>query len=343
LSTACADGDSGPLSWSRLMDLPDPVGFAAPFAGACGGAMIVAGGANFPELPPWEGGVKVWHDRIFVLPGPEAKAWLPAGTLTRPSAYGVSLTTERGLLGVGGCDASGHHREVFLLTWDGTRIRQEPHSTLPAPLAYACGASRNGIAYLAGGSESPGASEASRRFLTCDLRAPVATWTDLPECPGPGRILAVAAITEDGSFWFVGGTALRPGPTPGAPPVREPLRDAWRYRPQTGWARLADLPVPVIAAPSPAPVLKGCPLLLGGDDHAPVLAGTPPEAHPGFPRLARIHDSKSAWPTVGSLPFGLVTTPVVPSPWHGDAWIIPGGETRPGIRSPEVWIGKPFP
>jgi N-acetylneuraminic acid mutarotase len=346
LAVVAASGASagpGPLAWSRLPDLPDPVGFAAPFAGASGGALIVAGGANFPERPPWEGGAKRWHDRVFVLPGPDAPAWIPAGTLGRPSAYGVSLTTDDGLLCIGGSDATRHFRDVFRLRWDGTRIRQEPHSLLPVPLAHACGALRDGRAYLAGGTEGPDAASASRHFLTCDLRAPEPTWTALPDCPGPGRMLAVAAVTGDGSFWLIGGTALRPGTVPGAPPAREPLRDAWRYRSDTGWSRLPDLPAPVIAAPSPAPLPEDRPLLLGGDDHAQVLAGTPPAEHPGFPRVARIHRPADGWRTAGPLPFGLVTTPVVPSPWHRDAWILPGGEIRPGIRSTEVWLGRPRP
>src|SRR5437899_785783 len=36
------------LRWGKLPPLPDPEGFAAPFAGVSGGALIVAGGANIP-------------------------------------------------------------------------------------------------------------------------------------------------------------------------------------------------------------------------------------------------------------------------------------------------------
>jgi hypothetical protein len=31
------------------------------------GALIVAGGANFPDKAVWEGGRKHWYDNIFVL------------------------------------------------------------------------------------------------------------------------------------------------------------------------------------------------------------------------------------------------------------------------------------
>src|SRR5690349_22553800 len=48
------------LSWDVLPPIPDEHGFASPFAGVNYGALIVAGGTNFPEKKIWEGGTKVW-------------------------------------------------------------------------------------------------------------------------------------------------------------------------------------------------------------------------------------------------------------------------------------------
>jgi solute:Na+ symporter, SSS family len=52
---------SGPPArkWERLPSLPDKEGFAGPFAGTSRGVLLVAGGANFPEKKPREGGKKV--------------------------------------------------------------------------------------------------------------------------------------------------------------------------------------------------------------------------------------------------------------------------------------------
>lgn len=77
--------------WEPLPSVPDPEGFASPFAGVAGGALLVAGGANFPDKRPWEGGTKVWHDTVFALGSPDA-AWVTAERLPRPNAYGVSVT-----------------------------------------------------------------------------------------------------------------------------------------------------------------------------------------------------------------------------------------------------------
>src|SRR5437899_3010494 len=77
--------------WARLPPLPDKEGFAGAFAGASGGAMLVAGGANFPDKKPWEGGAKIWYDAVFVLDRPDGE-WKVAGRLPRRLGYGVSVT-----------------------------------------------------------------------------------------------------------------------------------------------------------------------------------------------------------------------------------------------------------
>ena len=73
---ACSDAVHG--DWTRLPSLPDKEGFAGSFAGVSNGALIVAGGANFPDKKPWEGGGKVWYDTVFVLQRPDGE-WNVAG------------------------------------------------------------------------------------------------------------------------------------------------------------------------------------------------------------------------------------------------------------------------
>ena len=47
---------AGAPGWTRLPSLPDPEGFASMFAGVSGGALLAAGGANFADKKPWDGG-----------------------------------------------------------------------------------------------------------------------------------------------------------------------------------------------------------------------------------------------------------------------------------------------
>ena len=86
------------LSWKSLPALPDPFGFAGAYAGVSNGALLVAGGANFPDGPPWEGHGKRWHGRIFVLERPDREWQQASEPLPRPLGYGVSHTTKLGVL-----------------------------------------------------------------------------------------------------------------------------------------------------------------------------------------------------------------------------------------------------
>ena len=70
-----ADASSSSLlEWTQLPSIPDREGFAGPFAGVSGGALLVAGGANFPDKKPWEGGTKVWRTDPPPLP-PFPREW----------------------------------------------------------------------------------------------------------------------------------------------------------------------------------------------------------------------------------------------------------------------------
>jgi N-acetylneuraminic acid mutarotase len=114
---------------------------------------------------------------------------------------------------------------------------------------------------------------------------------------------------------------------------RRYLRDVYRFKPGRGWRRGPDLPFALAASPSPAPVDESGIYLLGGDDGTKV-GFTPPDKHPGFsPEILRYDAATSRWVTSGRLPSSRVTVPV--ARWH-DLWIMPSGEIRPGVRTPEV-------
>jgi SSS family transporter len=321
------------LKWRELPTLPDAIGFAGSAAGVTDDALLVAGGANFPQAPPSSGGQKVWHDRIFLLRKPTASWMLLDERLPRPLAYSVSLTTAEGMAVIGGSDHQRHYKSCFLLRWNGSHLATSRLPDLPWPCANASGAVLGSTIYVAGGIEHPNATAATKNLWALDLKNPGANWQVLEPCPGPGRMLAVAG-SQDGALFLFSGVALQAGPD--GKPIREPLRDAYRFTPRSGWKRVADLPRPAIAAPSPAPALGQSHLLiLGGDDGA--QANLPLAEHTGFPRDVLVyHTITDTWVTRGKLPFSLVTTPT--TNWRGQI-VVPGGEIRPGIRSTEVWAG----
>ncbi len=323
----CAMGCESP--WRRLASIPDKEGFAGAFAGVSEGRLLVAGGANFPDRKPWEGGRKIWHDSVFTLDHPQGR-WNLAGRLPRPLGYGVSVTWGDGILCFGGSDADRHYADGFRLQIQSGKLVTHPLPPLPIPIANGCGALVGDTLYIAGGLERPDSARTLHKAFALNLNETGAGWKAIEPWPGPGRMLAVAA-GHDGAFWLIGGVDLQAGSD--GKIARKYLKDAYRYEPGKGWSRIADLPHPVAAAPSPAAGDHRGPLIFGGDDGSQV--DRPPGAHRGFSKIVLGYDrTMDRWKPVGELPAPRVTVPLVV--WRNE-WVIPSGEARPGIRSPEVW------
>lgn len=322
------------IIWTALPSLPDQEGFAGPFAGTHNGALLVAGGAKFPDKMPWQGGRKAWYNRVFVLESPEDH-WKEAGALPRPLGYGVSVSTNKGVVCMGGSDATQHYADCFRLQWRDEKLSTIIMPSLPRPCSNFCGAILGDTVYVAGGLESPTANRALKTFWSLDLVDSSARWQELEPWPGPARMLATAAVQAN-TFFLCSGTDLKPGREGKA--VREYLHDAYSYQPGRGWKRVSDMPRAAVAAPTPAPTLGQWTFLIMSGDDGTLIDFQPPEKHPGFPKSILAYDiSTDIWRTVSDVPVGHVTTTMVP--WR-DCFVIPSGEIRPGRRSPAVWSLK---
>lgn len=323
------------LRWEKLPPLPNPAGLGSPYAGVSDGKLLVAGGANFPDAPPWAGGKKRWYDTVYALSNPQG-GWKEAGKLIRPMGYGVSATAPGGVVCAGGSDLQQHYRDAFLLRLAGNTLETQALPPLPRPMANGSGAVLGSTLYVAGGIEEPTSTNTLRTFWSLDLAAAAPAWRELEPWPGPGRMLATAAV-QDGAFYLISGASLS-GDAEGKP-VRRYLTDAYSYRPATGWKQLADIPRPAVAAPSPAPVLGSSQILVLSGDDGTKLGFQPLDQHPGFAKdILAYHTVSNTWSKVGEVPCTQVTVPAVA--WQG-RHVIPNGEIRPGVRTPDVWSFTP--
>lgn len=318
--------------WKRLPDLPDPIGVAGAFAGVSGGALIVAGGANFPDAPPWEGGKKVWHDTIWALEKPDGE-WKTVGKLPRPNGYGVSASHKRGFIIAGGGDAERNFSDVWSLAYQAGKVDFVPQRSMKSPLANSCGLLVGGNkVFVAGGIEAPASTTASDQIRGLLFPADQPMWMTLPSWPGPARQLATAGEIND-EFYLVGGVSLAPDAD--GKPTRTYLRDAYIYWSRKGWKRIADLPFPLAASPGPAASVNGKLVIFGGDD-AP---SADPKTHKGFrDEMLEYDPATDTWTIIGHMPAPRATAPVVF--WNG-GYVIVSGEIRRGVRSREVWMWTP--
>ena len=349
--------DAARLVWARLADLPDPVGVAGGFAGVCGagnGLLVVAGGANFPDRPPWESGVKAWHDAAWVLADPDGQ-WQAATPLPEPLGYGVSASFAGRVWCVGGGDAQKNVASTMALGWDAAAqrlvVERDALPLLPKPVANAAGILVGSRLFIAGGQETPDATTALATLWSIDLANAAAGWREHTPWPGPPRILPVLGAV-DGHLYLVSGAELIVAETAGDedPQVtRRFLRDAYRFDPATeSWTVLAPAPVPLIAAAGPAIPLGDKQLVfLPGDDgeffeRRMELA----DRHPVFPRRSYIYDTAAdAWLRGDEIPAtvdGLATATPVTTPtvaWRGRT-VIPSGEIKPGVRTPAILTAR---
>ncbi len=321
------------MQWTDLPSLPDTLGFGGPFVGTHADRLLVAGGANFPTAPPWEGGKKVWHDTVFAL-DPGATAWRNAGKLNAPRAYGAAISTSYGVALLGGSDSERHYADCQLLLIDqGTlRARFEALPPLPVATAFPAAAANGDTIYVAAGSDGSDPTAMTHAFWSIDLTAEQRSWKVLPAWPGPARHKAVAAFQSNGShgcFYLFSGEIPQRGAD--GKLTYDYRTDGYRFDTKLGrWQQLRDLPTPVAAACA----------IAAGQSHVLVFSGSTgkhalaPDPRPEFPRIVRsYHTITDTWTEAGTMPTGLVTTGVAR---HEGKIVIATGEVSPGVRTPAV-------
>ena len=351
-----------PIIWEKGPPIPDEHGFAGPFAGVSSGTLVVAGGANFPESYPWEGGKKVWHDRIFLLPQGAEEWTVSSRKLPKALAYGVSVSLpeqNNSIVMLGGSDGQNKPvAEVTMLTLKLVDARPEvllqPLPSLPVALAESSGLAIGNTIYLFSGKSTGGTV---RKAFRLDFGRSPLKWEELPWPEGArGRMHSVAG-SHDGKIFLFGGRDYQSDSELEHPEDRleaeklDFLRDCYRFDPDAGkWTRIADLPQGSSAAPYRAIPSGSSHLLILGGVTAPYveeqLAARPEingqgHEHPGFPRtVLAYHVITDTWVEAGALPPEMevpVTVPVVFMP-NGE-FVVASGEKQPGVRTTQVFSG----
>ena len=340
------------LNWEELPALPDELGVAGPFAGESGGALIVAGGANFPT-PVWDTS-KVWHDAIYVMQeAAEGYTWIRAGSLPQPIGYGMSVSHKGRVICMGGNDAGQTFSGVFAMTWDpatkSVNISSLPD--LPSSCAFGQATLIGDTVYVAGGQSGSGIDTAMKNFWSLDLSREGLddfAWQPLMPWPGPERVLAIVAAQNNGrdkSVYVISGRRQVDGEWDFLKDTYEftPRKyDGARYDANSGtyevdkrvghpWKQLADVPSCVMAGTGSA-VGQAHVIVFGGADGSLVSRVEElKDDHPGFPkRSLAFHTITDTWVDIGETPLNQVTTVAVP--WKGGV-LIPSGEIRPRVRT----------
>ncbi|MEO6283169.1 MAG: sodium/solute symporter [Dyadobacter sp.] len=372
------DQKANDIVWTNMATLPSPaagqkqLGLAGAFTGVHNGVLIVAGGANFPDGTPWEGGKKAYQDDIYVLKKQQdSYEWIATKMphLTVKSAYGASVSVTEGIVCMGGEQEGGVSKKVFLMQWDASKneVVFKSLSDMPVALANAGATSIGNVVYIAGG-ESNG--KASNGFFALNLSATNPKWEVLPSLPvAMSHSVVVAQNNGKRSHVYVLG-----GRSANASGISELHSSNFGYDPdKRKWKKLSDINdgKAVTTWSAGTGVANGASyiLLIGGDKgnvfhqietYNAQIAKTGTQelkqklqaekvalltSHKGFSKEIYLYNTiTDAWARIGELPGpAQVTTTAVK--W-GDDIIIPSGEIRPGTRTPMITKGtiqhKPF-
>ena len=336
------------LKWGIISPLPDGQGRVGVFAGVIDDRLIVAGGwqpattstqclGNDPRRHGRLAPDGAYSEKVFQL-GEPTEQWMELSfRLPQPVAYGASITWNGALICLGGRNAVAPVADAFLLRFEQGKLRLELLPHLPEAVSHPAAAMMEDTLYVAGGLGADGLPRRTFWALNLSERPGKRSWKTLETWSGSARSHAVAAVQED-AFWLFTGRGEEESPTHGR--LVALLADAFRYRPQEGWRRVADPPFPVAGAASPGLALgQSHVILIGGR----TVAASSTSAGPLDPNAAlngeqpnrtvlAYHTITNTWRPLGELP-----------PWVGDglhAETTSGGKqiaVIPPQSAPVVW------
>ena len=334
-------------------------GLAGPVCGAHANFVLVAGGANFENGLPWRGGKKVYHDEIYLMEKTTSGEFVwkqSTEKLPFPMAYLACISTPEGVLSIGGEDRNGPVNHVFLFAFQNGSIQIETLPELPQSISSAGAALIGSSVFVAGGLTSQGATTA---FYTINLQNKTNGWRVLPELPlALSHAVLVRQSDGEEDCIYVFGGRNRTGE------VTTFYSAVWKFKPSVQkWIQEGDIlfegkKLGLSAGTGIAAGSKHI-LLFGGDpgiyfnrterlnNDLEKASGEEEKQrlwkekdvmlsnHPGFSKdILSFNTSSKKWEKIGNLTgeSPATTTAFI---WNGMV-VIPSGEVRPGVRTPNV-------
>ncbi len=349
------------MNWQIIDSLPPPnIGVAGAFTGVHNGAIIVAGGANFPNGMPWEGGKKQYNNEIFVFiknKESKLKRHHQSFFLLEKGAYGASVSTPKGIVCMGGENEKGASDKVFLMQWDKEKqaVSIQYLTNLPRPLTNASATVIGNRIYVVGGESD---NKTTPSFLSLDIKDSKAAWKILPNLPKALSHAVVAAQSK--SIYVIGGRAKT------ASGISDLYNSTLKFDiKKNSWipplSIISDGQQNTTALSAGTGIAIGTHyiVLFGGDKGETfhqvetllaAINGEHEEAkkqtliqqknqllasHPGFSKDVLLYDTQTdKWTKIGTIPFDSpVTTTAFKS---GKRIFIPSGEIRAGVRTPHI-------
>ena len=369
LMTTDADAQRTPIKqvdWTLAAKLQNPdgspsLGFAGAINAVSNNVLIVAGGANFPDKMPWEGGKKYYSKEIQVLQRKgDQFTWdaVVKDTLPEAIAYCGITTTDLGVVYAGGENDKGLSKNAFMLNWDPAQHKIIVKALPALPFAVTnIGLTHIGnVVYAVGGDREKQSSAAAFKL---DLNQAIPQWETLPALPT--ALANAVVVAQAAEVYVIGGrtkTASGISDLHGTVYAYDPKKQSWR-----SCAALSDGQRKTnFSAGAGVAIGKNMILITGGDNGevfhrietyiSQISKTESPEEkakltaeknalsinHKGFYKAMLLyHIPSDTWRKLGDLPFPAQVTTTA-AKWGNDI-ILSNGEVKPGVRTPNVMLG----
>lgn len=354
------------IEWKTIAELPPfrdqskSIGVAGPVVGIINNKLIVAGGANFPDKMPWQGGKKIYYNNISIFNKEKEQVFQEKiqNSLTSNIAYAANCITPLGVVYAGGENELGLSDKVYLLQWDeaSNSMRQTKLPDLPVETTNGSLVCIDNTIYFLGGETL---TNTTNQFYSLNLIKINLGWMTLPVLPKPLSNMVVVAQYLNGQkqIYLMGGRAKQKNG------ISDFSSDVYSFDIHLKiWDKKKSLPYP-LSAGTGAVFSEKYILLFGGDqgerfnkveqtisninlekeqfkkENLISIKNKLLESHPGFSNEILLYNTqKNIWLSNGFIPFNAsVTTNLVQ--W-GDEIIIPSGEIKAGVRTPRIISAK---
>ncbi len=330
------------------------IGIAGPIIGIIGDKLIIAGGANFPDKMPWEGGIKQFAPELYIFKIDGDKVSLQDQQyLTEAIAYVGSCSLNDAIYIAGGENQNGVSAMLKKLTLEQDSVQQEILIPLPLPLMNGSLVSANNKLFYVGGENQ---NIVSDKIYSLDLSTPNSIWEEFFTLPYPLTHAVVVSNNKDKIF-IAGGRKQNKG---SKSTIYSKIFEVDVCKDEI--VEIGILPEP-LAAGTGVLDSSGDLLIFGGDNAetfhkvesiiAEISETNDPiqkdilntrkaqlqSDHPGFSHNSWSYNiDQKKWSTLppieGESP---VTTLAIT---YGEQIIIPSGEKSAGVRTDQILIGK---
>jgi N-acetylneuraminate epimerase len=197
------------IDWTIAGKLPvgvdnqEHIGVAGPVTGIIGDVLVVAGGANFPNGMPWDGGQKAYSKDVYLFTQDRNNGFTVSNTQSFGDsvAYAANISIENSIYSVGGERNGTATADVFRYFLENDSFQRVQLPSLPKQLTNGGVTRVNDYIYFVGGENADLVSDKVYRLKFEEANS---NWEVFAELAKP---LTHAVITSDEkeNIYIIGG------------------------------------------------------------------------------------------------------------------------------------------